>query len=526
VLRQYAQELIEQRGKMEEIAVKNAAESCSSEFIPTKQYFAVLNWAVVTGGFQRDCFPFASDFVATFRRLCESGSRFAVGDCFSFIFEVARVDCDEFFASRPVFAKFIASFTSSGFISPLSTTINLIRIIPRNAGDDFFRSDALPLLCTTYFSDPNAGPDLSRLILAITTPGNLRILSTAIWGEPVFTSCFRRNAVFFFQVSWRVIKKFPRAANAFFDGDCHLKLWAFFRAQPQAPRALAKLIGVFNIAYVAENRDKKFFMRGSRNDSLVKKWREVGVDIPTLRKMAFATPTITQRVGAGGICRLLESFAVIDPGFCREIFRAIREGDSAFVARCPAEAQGSAAKTLTTVCLRVGERPEIVNTVIVREFAELCGTQPAFAVLDRVSQLLLSLLPSIDAETRATVEEALNRIFRTTKEVRMTTSSVGRLAFAASGGDVGAWMLNAANLLSLEVATGLTAEKEKLEAVGKNIHTLLDFIRGLAKKNGMQMPEIPVRTGDFAVLAGKFEAAGDAASLDVAAMLAELARGM
>jgi hypothetical protein len=527
LLKLYFQELIDARGRMFDTTKRAAYDSSSSEFIPTKQYFGILHWILVTGNFYRECFAYAAEFVSLLNHFADLITRWPYNHCNGFICELARYDPDQFF-TKQIFAKYLSAMASSGQYPNVPTSLALVRIVPKAFGEEFFRSDAFQSLSVAVFADPAGGPELSELVLALATQQNVRALCSSLWSEPTFSGCLRRNAVYFIKTSWCILRRFPKSARVFFDGDLQVKTWSYVLPTKSILRPVAKLVAEFNIAYFAENRVKKVFTKGFKTDNFVKKWRDMKVDISGLFSLCLSPPPLAlhTKIGASGLCRLLESFAMIDPGFCRDLFEAIARSSTGFIAVVSADAQIGAAKMFATVCLRVAdkapERAPDVSRLIVREFASLVVKDPVFVVVDLVSQQCLSVNSSLDGDLRATVNDSLSRVFRVTKDVRMMTSSIGRLAMNASKIDVGPWLVNAANLLSCEVLQGLTAPLDQLEIIGKNIHILLDFLRNLSGRNSVPMPAIPVLKRDLLTLASRFENLGKIAGSDTASFITEL----
>jgi hypothetical protein len=149
-----------------------------------------------------------------------------------------------------------------------------------------------------------------------------------------------------------------------------------------------------------------------------------------------------------GYFYLLQSFIWLDPSFVQEIAIILENPES------PPLSKLADAELLTAFCVTRMDHLNAVCQILVHEFGEFAAVV-GFEILDILGGQLLAVLKAGETEQKEALETALTRVFTETRDARMMTRNLARLACQIVETNVPIWMVQTRKLLSSEALKGL-----------------------------------------------------------------------
>ena len=502
----------------------------------TGTYFKVLKWAIITGKLAPDACAYAKEFVGIFKKAFDVSIIRCVHDILDFLHAiVANGQSEQFFNKSKMFSKFISACNVRELLRGPTPAREILDLIPRSFVSEFVKSDCFREIAQRHFQNDECGTRLRSLIEDSLTNENVKSIMKELWDCGMFYMHTKPLAFQYVKMSWRILAKFPKSANLFYSNGLHDILWSdgiktsLTRTDGrgrsnESMRPFAKLLGQFNISFVNENKDKKFVFKGKKVEWLAKHWREEGVNMEDLTAAALvAVPRGPG--GANGICFLIKSLITMDIGFAKDFLSVLSKKKDGFVYRCPSDAQREAARLITTLNLQISEKTDQraeADSLLVQEFASL-STQSviSFDVVNDICAQLLAIDGRMDDAQRQSIAESLDRIYSTTKNPKMMSSSISVLAQKLPNGNYENWIAHAVRLLSAEILSGLTQTETQLAVTGSNICTLRDFLIRLSGDKSLPIPKPTVRSSDVFDLATRFQQIEAINASDAATALTE-----
>lgn len=299
-LHEFMMILIRNKKLFETAVTKSSADTLTLATV----YFQLLDWIVKTADFKEEILSYSKDFFGLLKKFGKEEFVISYQRCFSFIFDVFGDNPKEFIDSvsssgTNVISKFISS-APEGFIDKGENISKFLRFLyPLNCSQELFftKSESFKTMCLYGFNDWKSGQDL-RVFISLKMnlqidKKNKKMLSKSgtqkddnlimkvcsiLWEKNIFEKNISYGCISFIGLSWSILKQYPKTSNIFFDNKCYEFLWrkiSFELKQLKRElrlRAKMKLFAAFTNSYMNENKDKKFIMKGSRNDLLVKRY--------------------------------------------------------------------------------------------------------------------------------------------------------------------------------------------------------------------------------------------------------------
>jgi ubiquitin C-terminal hydrolase len=300
--------------------------------------------------------------------------------CFAFIVESLRGQCDEFF-SHASYADFLRGFEHFRYRTTAnSLLIRLEQFVPVDGMPIFVKSTIFDRLCPLMFTEPDAekthGGEWQDFLLSHMTPEALHDGMSVIWGTELFATCLLGYPFLYLQTTWKILKKFPRAATMFHRLNRHVEIYNEI-VRGSIPIAgvklFARVLAQFNFSYAAVNfRNSTFFGR-PLNSNLAEFYNRDRQFTGLLFRCLFIDAGLVR--GESGVCRMLASLAWLSATFTADIFQMLAAMQPTFWQRLPLNSRKWAPRFLATICHRV-ERSENVAELLLREFRSIAESRP------------------------------------------------------------------------------------------------------------------------------------------------------
>ncbi|OHT09563.1 hypothetical protein TRFO_21522 [Tritrichomonas foetus] len=551
--------LIENRSKIESFISKCSNDTNS----PALAYFQILRWIIKLGNFHNEIFCYAKDFCFMLKKFNGSERKTSFYHLFNFIYDMFGENPNELFEKTPL-PKFISSIPSH-FCSVNDNSIKLVQLLMNVECEEFIKSDCFKSLCNSSFNDKEVGKNIRIFILKKVNVENSTKVCQILWDK----HNFEKNVTFayleFLRLSWQLLRKYPKTANIFYDNSCHDFLWRKIHfdirqiKKENNLRAKMKLFAIFNNSYIIENKDKKFFMKGSKRDHLVKHYtKDLSIPLNSIISAclftSYSTNTYTnpnllspsQQIhnnnnnnnnqndntnhksicnnnfcdkgyGKGGLFEFFKSMIKLDSFYLNEISHLFVHEKLSILAKCQIDSQISGAKffaKLITTMMKKGLKGS--ENILIREFSGLSESLSSkFESIEILCELLHSgLLQDMKQENIQKIISSFNKIYKKTTEIKMFSSSIKKVALIlpnSSSNDENAekcerlsWCENVNKLISIQILN--TSRKSEIEI--ENIRNLLnigiDFINDCCTQYQLLKPKINVSRKQLNIIISKF----------------------
>lgn len=246
-------------------------------YLPTEHYFEMMQRTIIEGGISDNVINDSKVFVDSiknFGRILISPNT-PRDQLFLLLSNTIGTRTEEFFknASLSTFLSSFAEFNNAS--ANYEVVLQLINFIPCSQINIFFKSNCFGQLCRVVFGEVECANTFKNMILARTHPGNVNILLRNLWDEVIFRTNVHHVNTSYFQITWKIMKRFPVSANYFYS-RLHEYALSIFHEEFRKKRfsdlvsPFAKVLAVFNESYLFENADKSSFFTGKYVESMAK----------------------------------------------------------------------------------------------------------------------------------------------------------------------------------------------------------------------------------------------------------------
>lgn len=243
------------------------------KYFPTQEYYDLLSWVIISGGLisQLD-FPLMISTLKQYKDLDMPIPQFHLFNMLANLFG------KELFNHIPV-AQLIGIIEHNSIKYIFG---NLLAIIPKENSGPFIKSALFANICKHGFSnDSSRFPvDAFTAIESLLTSDNALLIAQVLADRQFCGRHFSNKK--YLRCCWRLMKKYPQTYRPFFKEDIHLDLFELiyqgnrYESMPHNnSRPLSKWVAVFNNAFYADNKDKKYMLVTTQILHLYKKYMSV-----------------------------------------------------------------------------------------------------------------------------------------------------------------------------------------------------------------------------------------------------------
>ena len=385
----------------------------SDSFIPTKEYFEVLEKCATKGNLQKAIVQYGKqiiDAIKSFGKFPLVPNMPKVHALAFLCHTINSEYTDQFFKldnisylseSQSMFQTFLNSYV---FLDPtysFDLFKGFLSLIPFPNNDTFFMHQIFNHFVKNAFEDASVGSLFKDFILQRMHPENYHIIISSLWNYELFVHNYLKESIFYFKLGSSILNRFPASSALFFQQNLfefssrkvieHSFLNRESRRSIITP-FLAKLLASFNESYYHENKGKSSFFNGNFVDKLVKKYSSMHLKIYEIYAISKRDPT-------GSYCIFLKSFTKLAPQACIQVFNYINSEQNGYIRNMSKTSQKHASILIAFICKKILHNKEknssMVQNLILREI-EYIQTIDA---IDPFCSILLEIKQNINLPT-------------------------------------------------------------------------------------------------------------------------------
>jgi hypothetical protein len=170
----------------------------SQESNPGQSYLTLLQWVSDAGRFRGELLQTVVPMVAMWERLIVNREKDATIPLCNFL---SSTIVAQFFDAIPV----VQFFNMMNNRVNLSLLLKFLPLVPEQAYVQLFITDGFKNLIWSGFSTP----EFASTLLEIATGGRKSLILDALWEKRSIDNNLKNSGIYFLQVSWKIITRFP-----------------------------------------------------------------------------------------------------------------------------------------------------------------------------------------------------------------------------------------------------------------------------------------------------------------------------
>jgi hypothetical protein len=491
--------LIDNSGTVEKTLRKYTSSDCDvrMELVPVKTYFGILHWITSAGSFQSElieAFPRLMQIMETAARCLHRPLAEAI---LSFFLESIGPNIFDNY-SVPKFFDIIAMVSSTSFIQ------RFLPFVPREETAKLVQSSAFQLLVQNGFSSS----DFADFVFKCLDACDWKLIAQAIWSHDVVAKNLRGFHLSYVRTSWRIIKKVPDSANAFYENSVYEAVWREGIPSNAVHVQCLKLLGIFNHSFARLKKDgKRFLSFTPMRKKLADFYKKHGFSMTDFLRKAVSPRQSSGGTGRSGYFHFIFSMAFLDDKLMTELQQALFDVDKrGTISQCEGLAK--------MMCKLAADYPiPKACRCLLNEFECLDDSQ--FGCIG----VMCDAFMKIGRENRPILEEFKQKLavkVRKSGTAAMFTDKVGIFVLECCSQDEAQVMFNAAkDLIARELRNGRRIRAPDIPKMRDRVLRAIAFFKVVADKFGFAETTVTVPEADVRAIVNELQAESPEAAVEI-----------